>query len=45
MRAEPDVRYPAVSVIMPLLDEQGHLRGAVRALLASRRPAVLEPWW
>ncbi|PJM92951.1 glycosyltransferase family 2 protein [Streptomyces sp. CB01373] len=35
MNAKPDVRLPAVSVIMPVLNEERHLRGAVEAILAQ----------
>lgn len=35
MNANPDVRLPAVSVIMPVLNEERHLRDAVRAILAQ----------
>lgn len=35
MNAKPDVQLPAVSVIMPVLNEERHLRGAVQAILAQ----------
>ncbi|MER6083540.1 glycosyltransferase family 2 protein [Streptomyces sp. NPDC001833] len=42
MNAKPDVRHPAVSVIMPVLDEERHLRGAVQAILAQEYAGELE---
>ncbi|MEV7388242.1 MULTISPECIES: glycosyltransferase family 2 protein [unclassified Streptomyces] len=42
MNAKPDVRHPAVSVIMPVLDEERHLRGAVEAILAQEYAGELE---
>ncbi|MER5528814.1 glycosyltransferase family 2 protein [Streptomyces sp. NPDC002677] len=42
MNANPDVRHPAVSVIMPVLDEERHLRGAVQAILAQEYAGELE---
>ncbi|MFE9096714.1 glycosyltransferase family 2 protein [Streptomyces sp. NPDC007264] len=35
MNAKSDVQLPAVSVIMPVLNEERHLRGAVQAILAQ----------
>jgi glycosyltransferase involved in cell wall biosynthesis len=42
MNAKPDVRLPAVSVIMPVLDEERHLRGAVQAILAQEYAGEME---
>ncbi len=42
MNAIPDVRLPAVSVIMPVLDEERHLRGAVQAILAQEYAGEME---
>jgi glycosyltransferase involved in cell wall biosynthesis len=42
MNANPDVQLPAVSVIMPVLDEERHLRGAVQAILAQEYAGELE---
>ncbi|MFI9220699.1 glycosyltransferase family 2 protein [Streptomyces werraensis] len=42
MNANPDVRPPAVSVIMPVLNEERHLRGAVRAILAQEYAGEME---
>lgn len=42
MNANPDVRPPAVSVIMPVLNEERHLRGAVRAILAQEYAYEME---
>ncbi|EST26377.1 glycosyltransferase family 2 protein [Streptomyces roseochromogenus] len=42
MNAKPDVRLPAVSVIMPVLNEERHLRGAVQAILAQEYAGELE---
>ncbi|MEU3347888.1 glycosyltransferase family 2 protein [Streptomyces sp. NPDC006700] len=42
MNAKPDVRLPAVSVIMPVLDEERHLRGAVEAILAQEYDGEME---
>ncbi|MDV7220073.1 glycosyltransferase family 2 protein [Streptomyces prunicolor] len=42
MNAKPDVRLPAVSVIMPVLDEERHLRGAVQAILAQEYDGEME---
>ncbi|AZM61869.1 MULTISPECIES: glycosyltransferase family 2 protein [unclassified Streptomyces] len=42
MNANPDVRHPAVSVIMPVLNEERHLRGAVRAILAQEYAGEME---
>src|SRR3954463_8361096 len=42
MNAKPDVRLPAVSVIMPVLNEERHLRGAVQAILAQRYDGEME---
>ncbi|MEV7888166.1 glycosyltransferase family 2 protein [Streptomyces sp. NPDC002817] len=42
MNAKPDVQLPAVSVIMPVLDEERHLRGAVQAILAQEYAGELE---
>ncbi|MEU6817313.1 glycosyltransferase family 2 protein [Streptomyces sp. NPDC046860] len=42
MNAKPDVRHPAVSVIMPVLDEERHLRGAVQAILAQEYAGDME---
>ncbi|MEV1067520.1 glycosyltransferase family 2 protein [Streptomyces sp. NPDC050263] len=42
MNAKPDVQLPAVSVIMPVLDEERHLRGAVQAILAQEYPGEME---
>ncbi|MFF1296837.1 MULTISPECIES: glycosyltransferase family 2 protein [unclassified Streptomyces] len=42
MNAKPDVQLPAVSVIMPVLNEERHLRGAVQAILAQEYDGELE---
>ncbi|MET7681992.1 glycosyltransferase family 2 protein [Streptomyces sp. NPDC005423] len=42
MNAKPDARLPAVSVIMPVLDEERHLRGAVQAILAQEYAGEME---
>jgi len=42
MNANSDVRLPAVSVIMPVLDEERHLREAVQAILAQEYAGELE---
>ncbi|MFE9307997.1 glycosyltransferase family 2 protein [Streptomyces sp. NPDC088353] len=42
MNAKTDVRLPAVSVIMPVLDEERHLRGAVEAILAQEYGGEME---
>ncbi|MET8137120.1 MULTISPECIES: glycosyltransferase family 2 protein [unclassified Streptomyces] len=42
MSEKPDVRSPAVSVIMPVLNEERHLRGAVQAILAQRYDGEME---
>ncbi|MGW2516494.1 glycosyltransferase family 2 protein [Streptomyces sp. NPDC001617] len=42
MNANSDVQLPAVSVIMPVLDEERHLRGAVQAILAQEYAGELE---
>src|ERR1051325_3699954 len=42
MNAKPAVRLPAVSVIMPVLDEERHLRGAVQAILAQEYDGEME---
>ncbi|MEU1273986.1 glycosyltransferase family 2 protein [Streptomyces sp. NPDC005799] len=42
MNANSDVRLPAVSVIMPVLDEERHLRGAVEAILAQEYAGEME---
>lgn len=42
MNAEPDVQLPAVSVIMPVLNEERHLRGAVQAILAQEYAGEME---
>ncbi|MFJ3618148.1 glycosyltransferase family 2 protein [Streptomyces iakyrus] len=42
MNANPDVRHPAVSVIMPVLNEERHLRGAVQAILAQEYAGEME---
>ncbi|MFJ9132020.1 glycosyltransferase family 2 protein [Streptomyces sp. NPDC102256] len=42
MSEKSDVRSPAVSVIMPVLNEERHLRGAVQAILAQRYDAEME---
>lgn len=42
MNAKPDVRLPAVSVIMPVLNEERHLRGAVEAILAQEYGGEME---
>lgn len=42
MNAKPDVQFPAVSVIMPVLDEERHLRGAVQAILAQEYAGEME---
>jgi glycosyltransferase involved in cell wall biosynthesis len=42
MNANPDVRLPPVSVIMPVLNEERHLRGAVQAILAQEYAGEME---
>ena len=42
MNAKSEVRLPAVSVIMPVLNEERHLRGAVRAILAQEYSGEME---
>jgi glycosyltransferase involved in cell wall biosynthesis len=42
MNAKPDERLPAVSVIMPVLNEERHLRGAVQAILAQEYGGEME---
>ncbi|MFE4413703.1 glycosyltransferase family 2 protein [Streptomyces sp. NPDC056821] len=42
MNAKLDVRLPAVSVIMPVLNEERHLRGAVEAILAQEYGGEME---
>lgn len=42
MNANSDMRSPAVSVIMPVLDEERHLRTAVRAILAQEYDGEME---
>ncbi|MFD9203834.1 glycosyltransferase family 2 protein, partial [Streptomyces anthocyanicus] len=42
MNAEPAVQLPAVSVIMPVLNEERHLRGAVQAILAQEYAGEME---
>ncbi|MFC9283791.1 glycosyltransferase family 2 protein [Streptomyces collinus] len=42
MNARLDVPLPAVSVIMPVLDEERHLRGAVQAILAQEYAGGME---
>ncbi|GAA4951008.1 hypothetical protein GCM10023238_16640 [Streptomyces heliomycini] len=42
MNANPDVRLPAVSVIMPSSTRRRHLRGAVRAILAQEYAGEME---
>ncbi|UIX33652.1 glycosyltransferase family 2 protein [Streptomyces sp. GQFP] len=42
MNAKPDVQPPAVSVIMPVLNEERHLRGAVQAILAQEYAGEME---
>lgn len=43
MNANPDVQQlPAVSVIMPVLNEERHLRGAVQAILAQEYAGEME---
>src|SRR3954454_1044453 len=42
MNAKPDVQLPAVSVIMPVLNEERHLRGAVQAILAQEYDGEME---
>ncbi|MFB7088605.1 glycosyltransferase family 2 protein [Streptomyces sp. NPDC056296] len=42
MNAKSDVRPPAVSVIMPVLNEERHLRGSVRAILAQEYAGEME---
>ncbi|MEU0073050.1 glycosyltransferase family 2 protein [Streptomyces sp. NPDC006332] len=42
MNAKPDVQLPAVSVIMPVLDEERHLRGAVQAILTQEYAGEME---
>ncbi|RII15119.1 Beta-monoglucosyldiacylglycerol synthase [Streptomyces sp. YIM 130001] len=39
---EPDVQTPAVSVIMPVLNEERHLRGAVHAILQQEYAGEME---
>lgn len=41
-RATPASGWPAVSVIMPVLNEERHLRAAVAGILAQEYPGVLE---
>jgi len=42
MSEKSDVRPPAVSVIMPVLNEERHLRGAVQAILAQEYDGEME---
>ncbi|MFF7533054.1 glycosyltransferase family 2 protein [Streptomyces bobili] len=42
MNAKSDVQLPAVSVIMPVLNEERHLRGAVQAILAQEYAGEME---
>jgi len=42
MNAAPDLALPAVSVIMPVLNEERHLRNSVRHILAQDYPGELE---
>ncbi|OQD55642.1 glycosyl transferase family 2 [Streptomyces phaeoluteigriseus] len=42
MNAKSDVQLPAVSVIMPVLDEERHLRGAVQAILSQEYAGEME---
>ncbi|MFR9799043.1 glycosyltransferase family 2 protein [Streptomyces sp. MS06] len=42
MNAKSDVQLPAVSVIMPVLNEERHLRGAVQAILAQEYDGEME---
>ena len=42
MNAKPDAQLPAVSVIMPVLNEERHLRGAVQAILAQEYAGEME---
>ncbi|SMF59757.1 glycosyltransferase family 2 protein [Streptomyces sp. Amel2xC10] len=42
MNAKSDVQLPAVSVIMPVLNEERHLRGAVEAILAQEYAGEME---
>ncbi|MEU5363506.1 glycosyltransferase family 2 protein [Streptomyces sp. NPDC005925] len=42
MNANADMRPPAVSVIMPVLNEERHLRGAVQAILAQEYAGEME---
>ncbi|MFF3845524.1 glycosyltransferase family 2 protein [Streptomyces sp. NPDC002328] len=42
MNAKSDVQPPAVSVIMPVLNEERHLRGAVQAILAQEYAGEME---
>ncbi|MFD5820372.1 glycosyltransferase family 2 protein [Streptomyces sp. NPDC127038] len=42
MSEKSDVRSPAVSVIMPVLNEERHLRGAVQAILAQEYDGEME---
>ena len=42
MNAKAPVQLPAVSVIMPVLNEERHLRGAVRAILAQEYAGEME---
>ncbi|MFC9849204.1 glycosyltransferase family 2 protein [Streptomyces sp. NPDC060223] len=42
MSEKSDVRSPAVSVIMPVLDEERHLRGSVQAILAQEYDGEME---
>src|SRR5690242_19681074 len=42
MNAKLDVPLPAVSVIMPVLNEERHLRGAVQAILAQEYAGEME---
>ncbi|MGW3203131.1 glycosyltransferase family 2 protein [Streptomyces sp. NPDC001135] len=42
MNDKPDVQLPAVSVIMPVLNEERHLRAAVQAILAQEYAGEME---
>ncbi|USQ88691.1 glycosyltransferase family 2 protein [Streptomyces phaeoluteigriseus] len=42
MNAKSDVQLPAVSVIMPVLNEERHLRGAVQAILSQEYAGEME---
>src|SRR3954447_21976908 len=42
MNAKPDVQLPAVSVIMPVLNEERHLRNSVRHILEQEYAAEME---